>query len=115
MTFPDLRAFLDRLRRDGDLATIDVPVDPPLEAAEIHRRVIAASGPALLFTNVKGSSHPLATNLFGTERRAALAFGDVASRTIDRIARLLEAGVSPSPKTLWKARDVLGSLLRVGL
>ncbi|MEA2694718.1 MAG: 4-hydroxybenzoate decarboxylase subunit, partial [Acidobacteriota bacterium] len=41
-TFPDLRAFLAHLRRDGDLAEIAVPVDARLEAAEIHRRVIAA-------------------------------------------------------------------------
>ena len=54
-TFTDLRAFLDQLRRDGDLAVVDVPVDPKLEAAEIHRRVIAGGGPALVFTNVQGS------------------------------------------------------------
>src|SRR6185295_7517173 len=75
MSFPDLRAFLDRLRRDGDLAVIEVPVDAHLEASEIHRRVVAAGGPALLFTSVKGSDFPLATNLFGTARRAQLAFG----------------------------------------
>ncbi|MCB1009561.1 MAG: UbiD family decarboxylase, partial [Acidobacteria bacterium] len=40
-TFPDLRAFLERLRRDGDLVEIEAPVSPRLEAAEIHRRVIA--------------------------------------------------------------------------
>ena len=56
--FPDLRAFLDQLRRDGDLAVVDAPVDARLEAAEIHRRVIAAGGPALLFTNVKGARLP---------------------------------------------------------
>jgi 3-polyprenyl-4-hydroxybenzoate decarboxylase len=41
-TFPDLRAFLDQLRRDGDLAVVEAPADARLEAAEIHRRVIAA-------------------------------------------------------------------------
>ena len=52
--FADLRSFLDRLRRDGDLVEIDAPVDADLEAAEIHRRVIAAGGPALLFTQRHG-------------------------------------------------------------
>ena len=74
--FPDLRAFVDRLRADGDLVTVTAPVDAHLEVAEIHRRVIAAGGPALLFTNVQGRAFPLVTNLFGTQRRAALAFGD---------------------------------------
>ena len=42
--FSDLRGFLDHLRRDRDLIEISAPVDPVLEAAEIHRRVIAAGG-----------------------------------------------------------------------
>ena len=42
--FPDLRAFIERLGRDGDLIEIDAEVDPRLEVAEIHRRVIAAGG-----------------------------------------------------------------------
>ena len=75
MSFPDLRAFLDQIKRDRDLVEIRATVDPYLEAAEIHRRVIAANGPALLFTNIKGASHPLTTNLFGTARRAEMAFG----------------------------------------
>ena len=78
-TYPDLRAFLDQLRRDGDLVTVEAPVDAHLEAAEIHRRVIAAGGPALLFTNVTDRDFPLVTNLFGTARRAELAFGDAAA------------------------------------
>ena len=81
-TFPDLRAFLDRLRRDRDLVEVDAAVDPRLELAEIHRRVIAAGGPALLFTRVRGSRFPVATNLFGTPRRAGLAFGSRPLRLI---------------------------------
>ena len=45
--------LLDQLTRDGDLVTVDVEVDANQEAAEIHRRVIAAGGPALRFTNVR--------------------------------------------------------------
>jgi UbiD family decarboxylase len=70
-----LRAFLDVLRREGDLVEVDAEVDPRLEVAEIHRRVIAAGGPALLFRRVKGSPFPLTTNLFGTRKRIELAFG----------------------------------------
>ncbi len=36
--FADLRSFLNRLRRDGDLVEITAPVDANQEAAEIHRR-----------------------------------------------------------------------------
>jgi 4-hydroxybenzoate decarboxylase subunit C len=115
LSFPDLRAFIERLRRDNDLATIDAPVDPYLEAAEIHRRVIAAGGPALLFRNVKGARFPLVTNLFGTARRAELAFGERPLRLIKRLVHLAETMMPPSPAKVWGARDVGRELLRVGL
>ena len=113
-TFSDLRAFLDQLRRDGDLAVVEAAVDPKLEAAEIHRRVIAAGGPALLFTNVQGSAFPLATNLFGTARRAELAFGSRPERLIRRAVELTHTLVPPTPAKLWQARDVAWEMLRIG-
>jgi 4-hydroxybenzoate decarboxylase subunit C len=112
--FSDLRFFLDRLRATGDLATIEVPVDPYLEVAEIHRRVIAAGGPALLFTSVKGSDFRLVTNLFGTARRAELAFGERPLRLIKRVVEIAESLLPPTPRKLWEARDVGLELLKVG-
>ena len=60
----NLRQFLDLLRREGELVTVDAPVSSDLEIAEIHRRVLAAAGPALLFTRVEGADFPCVTNLF---------------------------------------------------
>ena len=120
MSFPDLRSFLDRLRADGELVTVDAPVDARLEAAEIHRRVIATGGPALLFTNVRPadggqrSEFRLATNLFGTARRAELAFGDRPHRLVRRLVDLAETLLPPTPSALWGARDVALDLLKVG-
>jgi UbiD family decarboxylase len=115
MSFPDLRAFLDQLRRDQDLVVIEAPVDARLEAAEIHRRVVAAGGPALLFTNVRGADFPLVTNLFGTARRAELAFGQRPMRFVRRAVELAETLLPPSARKLWGARDLARDLLRVGL
>jgi len=112
--FSDLRAFIDQLRRDRDIVEVTAAVDPVLEAAEIHRRVIAAGGPALLFTNVKGAAFPLATNLFGTARRAELAFGRRPLEFIKRVVHLAETILPPTPAKLWEARDVGLNLLRVG-
>ena len=112
--FADLRAFLDQLRRDRDVVEITAPVDPVLEAAEIHRRVIAAGGPALLFTNVKGAAFPLVTNLFGTARRAELAFGRRPLELVKRIVHLAETILPPTAAKLWGARDVGLDLLKVG-
>src|SRR5688572_17584340 len=145
--FRDLRAFLDRLRRDRDLVEVEAPVDPWLEAAEIHRRVIAAGGPALLFRNPAADPElrrraaaetvrlttggadtpvppprpdppfhlPLVTNLFGTARRAELAFGRRAGRLIRRLVELAETLLPPSPGKLWSARDLGAEALRVGM
>lgn len=112
--FSDLRAFVDRLRADRDVVEISAPVDANLEAAEIHRRVIAAGGPALLFTNIHGASFPLVTNLFGTARRAELAFGERPLRLIKRLVHLAETLLPPTPGKLWGARDLGFELLKVG-
>ncbi|MGZ4431618.1 MAG: menaquinone biosynthesis decarboxylase, partial [Gaiellales bacterium] len=75
MAFDDLRDWLEHLRREGELHEVTAEVDPHLEITEITDRVTKASGPALLFRNVKGSSMPLLINQFGTERRMCMAFG----------------------------------------
>jgi 3-polyprenyl-4-hydroxybenzoate decarboxylase len=59
--------------------------------------VIAAGGPALLFTNVKGSPFRLVTNLFGTARRAELAFGTRPLQLIKRLVHLAETLLPPTP------------------
>ncbi len=114
MAFTDLRAFLDTLRRADDVVTVEAEVDSHLEAAEIHRRVVAAGGPALLFNNVKGSDFRLVTNLMGTARRAELAFGERPVQLIKRIVELAETLLPPSAAGLWGARDVAKDLIKVG-
>jgi UbiD family decarboxylase len=113
--FRNLRDFLAQLERDGDLVRIEAPVDPHLEAAEIHRRVIAAGGPALLFTQLSGKRGPVVTNLFGTPRRAQLAFGTRPEAFIRRLVDLAQELLPPTPAKLWAARDVGRQALKVGL
>jgi UbiD family decarboxylase len=114
MGFANLRQFLDVLRRENDLAVVTVPVDPYLEIAEIHRRVIAEEGPALLFTNVKGSPFPVVTNLFGTRRRVDLAFGPRPEQFMRRAVAALDTLVPPTPQALWNERGLIFDLLKVG-
>ena len=78
MPYKSLRDFLDMLEAKGDLKRISAPVSTNLEITEIHRRVLEAGGPALLFENVvneKGepSGMPVLANLFGTVERVANA------------------------------------------
>ncbi len=111
--YPGLRSFLDQLEREGDLVRVDVPVDPYLEVAEIHRRVIAASGPALFFENVKDSRFPIVTNLFGTRKRVELAFGKRPGKLVKHLVSLVESGRPPTLSDLWLNRSLAGELLKM--
>lgn len=111
----DLRAFLEILRREDSLLEVSAPVDPHLEIAEIHRRVIAQGGPALLFTNVKGSSFPVVTNLFGTAHRLELAFGKRPQQFVADLVRAAETLMPPSLGKIWEMRSLLGQATKVGL
>ena len=76
----DLQDFLAELDRRGLVKAIDRPVSLVHEMTEIHRRVLATGGPALLFrapvqADGRISPIPVLTNLFGTRERIALGLG----------------------------------------
>ena len=111
MVSNDLRSWVDRLRREGELVEVDAEVDPYLEVTEIVDRTVKAGGPALLFKNPKGSEHPLLVNQFGTERRMCLAFD---TGTLDGVAKKLEdvLEMQPPQGIVEKVRG-LGKLKRL--
>ena len=110
----DLRAFLDALRREGDLATIEPETDPRLEIPEIHRRVIEEGGPALLFRRPKGADFPVVTNLFGTPKRLDLAFGRKPREFVETAARAATELLPPTGEKLWAFRSFFRAALHVG-
>jgi 4-hydroxybenzoate decarboxylase subunit C len=112
---PSLRTFLDLLTRENEIITIDVEVDPNLELAEIHRRVIAAGGPALLFNRVKGSPYPVVTNMFGANRRIELAFGPKPEAFVREMVHIAESILPPKFGELWSHRSVALDLLKLGV
>ncbi|HEX8502744.1 MAG TPA: UbiD family decarboxylase [Pyrinomonadaceae bacterium] len=110
----NLRSFLELLRREGDLVEVAAEVDPDLELAEIHRRVIGRGGPALLFKQVKGSRYPVVTNLFGTERRIGQAFGPKPEALVRQAVHVAESLLPPRPAALWRQRALALEALRLG-
>lgn len=112
--YTNLRSFIDALRRNNDLVEIHVEVDPYLELAEIHRRVVEEEGPALLFTNVKGSPFPVVTNLFGTKERVDLAFGPKPEQIIKGLVAALDNLLPPKPSALWRERHLLLDIMKTG-
>jgi UbiD family decarboxylase len=107
--------FVAILRKEHELIEIEAEVDPYLELAEVHRRIIHQEGPALLFKNVKGASFPVVTNLFGTARRVQLAFGSKPERLVRDIAKAPETLLPPSLGKVWEHRHMVTDLLKVGL
>lgn len=115
MSFSNLREYLEALKAEGDLKIIEAPVDPYLELAEIHRRVIEQDGPALLFTNVKGSPFPVVTNLFGTNARVDLAFGPKPEAIMKGIIGATERIMPPTPRAIWGERGLIWDMMKVGM
>jgi UbiD family decarboxylase len=110
----NLRSFIETLRAEDDLIEIDAEVDPYLEIAEIHRRVIEAQGKALLFKRVKNSKYPVITNLFGTNKRIDLAFGKKPQELVRKAVEMVEILLPPKPKELWKYRSMAFEALKLG-
>ncbi|HWQ41574.1 MAG TPA: UbiD family decarboxylase [Desulfosporosinus sp.] len=111
----NLSHFIETLRKENQIIEIEAEVDPYLELAEIHRRVIEEEGPALLFKRVKGSAFPVVTNLFGTRRRVDLAIGPRPEETVQRAVSALHRLLPPKPSVLWQERDWMLSLAKSGL
>ncbi len=110
----NIRSLLKDLTRENDLQVIEVEVDPYLELAEIHRRVIDRGGPALLFKRVKGSPYPVVTNMFGTAKRIDLAFGKKPQELVKRVVAAAESLLPPKPAELWKHRSLALDALKLG-
>src|SRR5258708_11561434 len=74
VAYRDLREFVRKLEKEGELKRVRTEVDPILEITEVTQRVTRAQGPALLFEKPRGSRVPLLVNAFGSVRRMCLAF-----------------------------------------
>jgi len=110
----NLRQFLQLLDQDRELVRISARVSTDQEIPEIHRRVVAAGGPALLFENVEGSDFPVVTNLFGTLRRTERAFGKRPQKFVADAARFAMEALPPTPAKLWHFRHLFTQGLSIG-
>jgi 4-hydroxy-3-polyprenylbenzoate decarboxylase len=110
MPYRDLREFLADLESRGELRRVRAEVDPRLEITEICDRVVKRGGPALFFERPRGSSLPVAVNLFGTARRMAMALGAASLEEVaGRLRELLDLAKA-RPKGLVGALGLLPRL-----
>ena len=110
--YADLQDFAAELERRGSLRRITKPVSLVHEVTEIHRRVLASGGPALLFekpVNAAGEilPIPLLANLFGTRDRIEWGFG-LQSGGIGELADLL--GELREPRPPRSLKEAMGKL-----
>lgn len=108
MGYSTLQQCIHDLERTGQLVRVREQVDANLEAAEVHRRVYDAGGPAILFENVAGCGFPMVSNLFGTIERARYLFRD----GIARVEGLVQLKKDPmwALKNPLRIPSVLGTL-----
>ncbi len=117
MKYNDLRDFLDKLEKEGELKRITHEVDPYLEMTEICDRTLRANGPALLFENPKNSTMPVLGNLFGTTRRIAMGMGEDSVEALREIGKLLAFLKEPEPpkgmKDAWEKLPAFKQVLNM--
>lgn len=103
MTYHSTADAVQDLEKNGHLVRIQNEVNPYLEMAAIHRRVYDASGPAILFEQVKGSPFSAVSNMFGTMERARFLFRNSIESVKSLISvRSNAALVLKSPSLLFK-------------
>ncbi len=95
MAYADLRDFLSDLEQQGDLLRVPDEVDPHLESTALCQLSLRTSGPALLFTRVRGSRLPFLGNLFGTSQRIHSALHRRAIRSFRELGEMLAALKEP--------------------
>jgi 4-hydroxy-3-polyprenylbenzoate decarboxylase len=112
LAYRDLREFIARLEKEGELRRISAEVDPVLEVTEVAQRVLRANGPALLFEHPKGSRVPLAINLLASEKRMNLALDvERVEEVADRIRSFIDF---QSPQGLLEKMKMLPKLMELG-
>jgi 4-hydroxy-3-polyprenylbenzoate decarboxylase len=107
----DLRGFIKQLEQRGQLRRITALVDPDLEIAEIAQRMLQKGGPALLFENVKGSSHAVAVNMMGTVERVCWAMNLEQPAELETLGKKLALLYQPRPPKTVPQAIALGQAL----
>ena len=104
--YKSLTEFIEKLESAGELIRIGTPVSSELEIAEITDRMVktAGGGKALLFENTD-KGFPVLTNLYGSERRMAMALGvEQLSDISERFNALIGTVTSPKENFIDKLR-----------
>jgi UbiD family decarboxylase len=119
MGFMDLREWIRRLDKEGEVRRVTAEVDWDRELGAVARRVLEKKGPALLFEAIKGYRSGPATKLFtgglGTRGRLALALGfppDASNQAL--VAHVMQKNRETIPPVSVRTGPVKERILRGG-
>jgi UbiD family decarboxylase len=114
-TVPDLRSFLDALRREAPGLLLTIPQEAPLDytstalTLELERR---GRQPVLLFPKVQGYDLSLAANLFASREVLARSIGatpeafvDVLGARLDELLPAQAVASGPVQEVVWTGDD----------
>src|SRR5512141_1039153 len=102
MAYEDMREFIAKLEKEGQLCRVKDPVDWKLELGAIMQKTFDTRGPAVLFENVKDSKYSLLSGAMNTYARYGLGIGTSGDlRTI--LHRALHAVENPIEPVLVDA------------
>jgi 4-hydroxy-3-polyprenylbenzoate decarboxylase len=121
MAYRDLREWIDKIDKAGELKRVAAQVDWNDELGSITRRVSDRNGPALLFENIKDYQSTwcrrLFTNSTGSESRMAMALGlprtasyrEVTKAIRERLDKPVEPAIvktGPAKENISRGKDV---------
>ena len=122
MALDNLRDFVRAIDAAGDLVRVARPVAVDREITEIADRCMKSpgGGPALLFERPRllagsDSRHPVAVNLFGSERRMGMALGverldDIGDRIAELVHLKVDVIVAPNPWAAAAAKSATATI-----
>jgi 4-hydroxy-3-polyprenylbenzoate decarboxylase len=120
MAFQNLSEFINIIEEADELRRVNTVVSRDLEITEITDRISkgsAKNNKALLFENVEGFDIPVLINVFGNERRMAMALGvDDLEELHHKLAGLVDMKLPEGMgASLGRASELLSAFRAVGL
>jgi UbiD family decarboxylase len=116
----DLRGWMECLKAEGELKTVEAKVTPDGEIQEIARQMSARKGPAVLFTNIAGHEKTWCTKLIvgsqNTFSKVSLALGLPKNTPLPvLIKKLRETLQNPVPPIIVDTGPVKQNIIKTGI
>ena len=107
MPFSDLREYLNKLEKQGDLARVKKEVDPKYEVGAICKTAHDKGRKALLFERVRGCSMPVVVDLLATFNRIATAIETQETDLFKEVVDRTKEGVEPKIVKTGPCKDII--------